>query len=136
MEIGEIIEISSKLNYTPASTWNTYLCLERLSEDKYEVSIRSYEYLCEVDDIQEELNLIDDENFDMNEHLPYTYEGKKVVEVVDMSLVMGGDLEKCYEPDDEVCVFTKDNPDPIKDYIISNDWPLENLHTITGMYED
>lgn len=134
MEIGEIIEVSSKINSTPASTWNTYLCLERLSEDKYEISIRSYEYLCEIYDIREELNIEWDEDFDMNEHLPYTYNGKKVVEVADGSLVMGGDLEKCYEPDDEVCIFTKDNPDPIKDYLISNDWPSDNFNIITGMY--
>lgn len=65
MEIGEIIEVSSKENYTPASTWNTYLCLERLSEDKYEVSIRGYEYLCELGDIREELNIEWDEDFDI-----------------------------------------------------------------------
>ena len=136
LEIGDIIEISSKINWTPASTWNTYLCLERLSEDKYEVSIRGYEYLCEVDDIQEELNLIEDENFDMYEHLPYTDKGKKVMELVEMNLVMGGDLEKCYDPDGVVCVFSKDNPESIKDYLLENDWPLENYLSITGMYED
>jgi len=134
MEIGEITEVASKENYTPASTWNTYLCLERISDDKYEVSIRGYEYLCEVDDIREELNLVEDENFDMYEHLPYTYNGKKVMEVGDGNLIMGGDLEKCYEPDDEVCIFTKDNPDPIKDYLIRNDWPSENYDIITGMF--
>ena len=51
MKIGEIKVISSKENSSMASIWTTFLCLERLSEDEYQVCIRAYEILCTADDI-------------------------------------------------------------------------------------
>ena len=94
MEIGEIRVASSKENSSMASIWTTFLCLERLSEDEYQVCIRAYEILCTADDIREELNLIEDMYFDIYEHLPDIYNGKKVEGIDDGEYIFGGDLEK------------------------------------------
>ena len=135
MKIGEIKVISSKENSSMASIWTTFLCLERLSEDEYQVCIRAYEILCTADDIREELNLIEDMYFDIYEHLPDIYNGKKVEGIDDGEYIFGGDLEEMNnEVDDEVCIFNKDNPEPIKDYLRRNGWPLENYFAIKAMY--
>ena len=135
MEIGEIRVVSSKENSSMASIWTTYLCLERLSDNEYQVCIRAYEILCTAGDIREELNLIEDMNFDIYEHLPDIYNGKKVEGIDDGEFIFGGDLEKMNnKDDDEVCIFKKDKPEPIKGYLRRNRWPLENYFTIKAMY--
>ena len=40
------------------------------------------------------------------------------------------------EIDDEVCIFNKDDPKLIKNYLRRNDWPLENYFTIRSMYQE
>ena len=135
MKIGEIRVITSKENSSMASIWTTYLCLERLSDNEYQVCIRAYEILCTADDIREDLNLIEDVNFDIYEHLPDIYDGKKVEGIDDGEFIFGGDLEEMNnEDDDEVCIFKKDKPEPIKGYLRRNRWPLENYFTIKAMY--
>ena len=76
MEIGDLHVLDVRENSTLVSTWNTFLCIERVYESEFKLCIRGYEVLCTVYDYQEEIELNDDEDFSIYDHLPKTYNGK------------------------------------------------------------
>ncbi len=125
MEIGNTQVVDSRENSTMVSTWNTYLCIERISDSEYKLCVRGYEILCEVYDYQKEIGKEDDEDFDIYENLPETYYGMEVRGVEDGEFIVGGDLvETGNEGDDEECIFNIENKEMIKSYLYKN-WDMD-----------
>ena len=54
MKVGELKVINWGEQSTMASTWTEYLCIERLTKDDFELSIRSYEVLGEAMDYSDD----------------------------------------------------------------------------------
>ena len=54
VEIGDLEFIDEREQIWMTGSWNEYLCLERLSTTKYQLSIRGYEVLGEVSDYTDE----------------------------------------------------------------------------------
>ncbi len=123
MEIGDTQVVDSRENSTMVSTWNTYLCIERISDSEYKLCVRGYEILCEVYDYQKEIGKEDDEDFDIYENLPETYNGMEVRGVEDGEYIVGGDLvETGNEEDDEEFIFTVDEIDKTKSFLSGTKW--------------
>lgn len=83
MEKGIFIILQSREGSSMASTWTEYLCLQRLANQKYELSIRGYEVLGEQSDYYNE----EKDDYD----IPQKINGKEVVGIED-GFIVGGRL--------------------------------------------
>jgi hypothetical protein len=117
MKIGEMIILDSRTDSSPASTWTEYLCLKRLENNQYELSVRAYEVLAEEADYYNE----DTDTYDIPEEI----NGKKVIGSEDVYIV-GGDL---LEHSDEILSlnFTNLTPSEAKKWLEEADWLRENI---------
>ena len=79
--IGDLKIIAERERSGMASVWDEYLCLRKVSETEYELSVRAYEVLAEGWDYYDE----ETEGYD----LPDEINGKGVVGFVDEWIVGG-----------------------------------------------
>ena len=83
--IGDLKIIAERERSGMASVWDEYLCLRKVSETEYELSVRAYEVLAEGWDYYDE----ESEDYD----LPDEINGKAVVGFVDEWIVGGSLIE-------------------------------------------
>jgi len=83
--IGDLKIIAERERSGMASVWDEYLCLRKVSETEYELSVRAYEVLAEGWDYYDEKT----EDYD----LPDEINGKAVVGFVDEWIVGGSLIE-------------------------------------------
>jgi uncharacterized protein YacL (UPF0231 family) len=83
--IGDLKIIAERECSGMVSVWDEYLCLRKVSETKYELSVRAYEVLAEGWDYYDE----ESEDYD----LPDEINGKAVVGFVDEWIVGGSLIE-------------------------------------------
>ena len=93
MDIGERKVIDSRTESSMASSWREYLCVERLGDEEFELTVRGYGYLGEVADYADE-----DRDFE----LPEEIDGQYVAGVEDGEFIVGGDLVIQSEDDGSV----------------------------------
>ena len=115
MKVGELKVINWGEQSTMASTWTEYLCIERLTKDDFELSIRSYEVLGEAMDYSD-----DDGNWD----LPDEIGGMKVMGLED-EYVVGGNLVLHSEDYGEV-KFSDPQDKEVSDWLKSVGWDNDN----------
>ena len=84
-KIGDLKIIDERERSGMASVWDEYLCLRKVSETEYELSVRAYEVLAEGWDYYDE----ETEGYD----LPDEINGKGVVGFVDEWIVGGSLIE-------------------------------------------
>jgi len=131
MEIGDLHVLDVRENSTLVSTWNTYLCIERVNDSEYKLCIRGYEVLCTVNDYQKEIGLEDDDDFNITDHYPDIYNGKQVIDIEDGEYIVGGDLvETGNEEDDEEFIFTVDEIENVKNYLSNTHWDLDIIENM------
>ena len=95
---------------TPVSTWTQYLCICKLSNGNFELSVRKYDVIGDPSDYS-------DDNGD-NYSEPSEINGKKVVGVED-GYIVGGDLISDY---DDTVEFKYLPDQVVTDYLIQIDW--------------
>ena len=83
--IGDLKIIAERERSGMASVWDEYLCVRKVSETEYELSVRAYEVLAEGWDYYDE----ESEDYD----LPDEINGKAVVGFVDEWIVGGSLIE-------------------------------------------
>lgn len=83
MIIGELIIVEMRELSTMASSWTEYLCLERIDEENYTLSVRGYEVLGELIDFYDE---------DIGDYkVPSEIDGSEVVRCEE-GYIVGGEL--------------------------------------------
>jgi hypothetical protein len=80
---GELVVLGTEENSSMVSTWKEFVCLQRLSDARFELSVRGYEVLGEASGYR------DEETGEY--HLPSEIDGSTVVGVED-EYVVGGSL--------------------------------------------
>lgn len=83
MKVGELHILEQKTESTMVSTWTEYLCLQMLADNMFEISMRSYAIIGD-------LNSYYDEEAD-DYVIPDQIDGQKVVGVED-GYIVGGEL--------------------------------------------
>ena len=116
MKVGELKVINSGEQSTMASTWTEYLCIEKLTKDDFELSIRSYEVLGEAIDYSDE-----DGEWD----LPDEIDGMKVMGLED-EYVVGGNLVLHSDDYGEV-KFSDPKHRDVLDWLKSVGWDSDNI---------
>ena len=83
MKLDSLVVVDERVLSNPVDCGGEYLCLRRISESKYELSLREYEILGDIRDY------CDDNG---EENIPDFIDGKKVIHGEGYDLVLGGDL--------------------------------------------
>ncbi|UCF37439.1 MAG: hypothetical protein JSU96_00785, partial [Acidobacteriota bacterium] len=122
MRIGELIELESRENSSMASTWTEYLCLSRLADETFELSVRTYDVLgAAADYVNEETG-----DWDLSE----TIEGAFVMGVED-EWVIGGEL---VDNNGKSIEFQQFDRKVILDFLESVDWLAADVWLAHGIH--
>ena len=113
-----------------SSSWNEFLCVEKIQSDQWEFTIRTYEVLSECD----EYSSYDEEGNEVESiELPETIDGKKVIGVED-DLIVGGDLNLVNDGDDPWTsgpILAKNkNEKELIEFLENNNWELSLLDKV------
>jgi len=123
MKTNTITVIDKREVSAPEDCGDEHLCLRRISETEYELSIREYEILGDISDYCDD---------DGEENIPDIIDGKKVKLGEGWDFLLGGDL--VIQKDHIVpIIFSAPNFNNISDFLNEFDW---NSHPDSKSYND
>jgi hypothetical protein len=105
---------------TMGDAWSEYLCIEKVGENEFELSLRIYEFLGQYADF------CDDDGEFLN---PRKIDGKEVMAIED-EYIIGGDLIK--KSEDEQITFRQNSTDEVRGWLKRMDW---DEHRIDGIID-
>ncbi|MCP4124979.1 MAG: hypothetical protein GY751_24825 [Bacteroidetes bacterium] len=118
MKIGELEILEFDERSSMASSWTEFVCIERITADEFELSIRGYQAIGEISDYWDE---------EAGEYLlPDKIDGLKVHGTED-EVVVGGNL--VLQSDDEgILIFTDPNSGSVTEWLRSVGWESSEIH--------
>ena len=117
MDIGESKIIESRTGSSMASSWREYLCVERIGDEEFELTVRGYGIIGEVSEYSDE---------DGNYELPEEIDGQYVAGVEDGEFIVGGDLVIQSE-DDGSARFSNPSQIEVTEWLAQVTWNEKNV---------